>query len=178
MMAWWRKDVQGPADIGEWTLEERSKAYAQLVRFVPPELADETTTRAFAALPDPVVAAVADRLLTEGDRFSWAGLSLPAVLAVRLRERIEVGDPLTLKGWLAVVADGFFADPYVQSYLAACVREVKMPEPPRIAAAWARTLPEGPRSSQEWVALRDEDQMRRLTRFARGLRNPGGFGSL
>ena len=54
---------------------------------------------------------------------------------------IEARDPLTLEGWIAFVADRFFDDVRLQTYLAAVVRNPAVLDPPQFALAWIRSLP-------------------------------------
>ena len=66
------------------------------------------------------------------------------------RLRLRAADLPPVAGALALVADEFLADFFVQSYLAACMRVPGMPDPPRWTEEWIWTLPDHPAPPGTW----------------------------
>ena len=55
-----------------------------------------------------------------------------------------------MTGALAIIADEFLADFFVQFYLAACVRYPGTPDPPKWTVEWIYTLPDHPAPPGTW----------------------------
>jgi hypothetical protein len=146
----WHPARKGPARIADWTLEEKANAYAALVAITPDQLADEAHTRAFAVLSASYRRLAAEQLGVDYATFGDDAAD-PSFLARRLGQRLRSGDLPAVEGALALVADEFLADFFVQAYLAACVRVPGMPDPPRWTEEWIWTLPDHPAPPGTWA---------------------------
>ncbi|MEU1973289.1 hypothetical protein ABZ477_16675 [Microbacterium sp. NPDC019599] len=133
--------AQGPRRIADWTLEQKEEIYLQLFAILPPPLLDAAHTRAFAVLSDSWRGIAADGLALDRTVLGADAVS-PGLLSGTLRMRLDRGEPVPFIGWLALVADEVFADFFVQSFLARTLRQPGLPDPPRFAEPWIRTLPD------------------------------------
>ena len=145
-----RSARKGPARIADWTLEEKATAYAGLVAITPDQLADDAHTRAFAVLSSSYRRLAAEELGVDYETFG-DDASDSSFLAQRLRLRLRAGDLPPVTGALAIVADEFLADFFVQYYLVACVREPGTPDPPKWTVEWIYTLQDHPAPPGTWV---------------------------
>ena len=141
----------GPKRIADWTIEQKEQVYRGIVAILPPQLADAAHARAFAVLSSSWRGIAADGLGLDRGLLGEDAVS-PGLLAGTLRLTFERGLPVPFVGWLALVADEVFSDFWVQSYLARTIRELGMPDPPRFAEPWIRTLPDHQPPPGTWHA--------------------------
>jgi hypothetical protein len=154
-MSWRIGGRVGPERIADWTPDEKARVYSQLVRWAPAQLVDIVHESAFAEFSPEYRAALSERLVYKSDAEFSPDLTSPMLLAVRFRDRIEARDPLTLEGWISFVADRFFDDVRLQTYLAAVVRNPAVLDPPQFALTWIWSL------RVPWSSLRYDPVLRR-----------------